>query len=184
MRRQFLIETKLLAALTIMGLIIISGCGKANIPYDIDQILREQKIVYIMSVSSYDEPYTAGYFIDGNGKKHIYGLYNQRPFESIEKEYAYLLEHYDEFETMDFFEDKTLKKCTQLLYYVNTDSETRKEGEVIFDCPYYILYGIKQIDGHEEIVRLESYSGILERLDDLSADQIYEIFGDKWYLRE
>lgn len=65
-------KTKLLAALTIMGLIIISGCARANIPYDIDQILRQQKIVYIMSVSSYDEPYTEGYFIDGNGKKHIY----------------------------------------------------------------------------------------------------------------
>lgn len=177
-------KTKLSAALAIMGLIIITGCAKANIPYDIDQILREQKIVYIMSVSSYDEPYTEGYFIDGNGKKHIYGLYNQRPFESIEKEYAYLLEHYDEFETVDFFDDKMLRECTESLYCINPNSETRKEGNVIFDCPYYILYGIKQIDGDEEIVWLESYSGILERLDDSSADQIYEIFGDKWYLRE
>lgn len=184
MGRQLLMKTKLLTALTIMGLIIISGCAKANIPYDIDQILREQKIVYIMSVSSYDEPYTEGYFIDGNGKKHIYGLYNQRPFESIEKEYAYLLEHYDEFETMDFFDDKMLRECTESLYRVNPNSETRKEGQVIFDCPYYILYGIKQIDGHEEIVQLEGYSGILERLDDSFADQIYEIFGDKWYLRK
>lgn len=170
---------KIFAMITIMGLFMISGCGKAD-QYDIDHILMNQKIVFIMSVSSYEEPYAEGYFLDGKGKKHIYGSYEQ-PFESIEKEYAYLLEHYDEFETMDFLDDKTMRKCTEALYYVDPDSEIRKEGEVIFDCPEYILYGIKQMDGHEEIVRLEAYSGILERLDDPSADLIYETFGDTWY---
>ena len=93
----------------VIGLAIISGCGKTDkinqsVEYDIDNTLMNQKIVYIMSVSSYDEPYAAGYFIDEKGKKHIYRLYDQGPFESIEKEYAYLLEHYDEFEVIDFFD--------------------------------------------------------------------------------
>ncbi len=173
-------KTKLLALIMLLGLLTISGCAKAD-KYDIDQILMDQKIVFIMSISSYGEPYTEGYFIDGNGKKHIYGLYDQYPFESIEKEYAYLLEHYDEFETVDFFDDKTLRECTELLYYVNPDSEIKEEGGVIFDYPSKVLYGIKQIDGHEEIVELESFTGILIRLEDPSADQIYEIFGDVWY---
>ena len=57
--------------------------------YDVDNLLEKQKIVFIMSVSSYSEPYVEGYFIDTKGKKHIYGLYGQAPFESIEKEYLY-----------------------------------------------------------------------------------------------
>lgn len=168
-----------------LALGFISCSNRENITgdsakYDIDDFLLNQKIVFIMSVSSYEEPYAEGYFIDGTGKKHVYGLYD-RPFESIEKEYAFLLDHYDEFETMDFFEDKTLRECTEALFYVNPNSEIRKEGEIIFDCPTYILYGIKQTDGHEEIVELETYSGILKRLDDSYADLIYELFGDTWY---
>ena len=177
-------KTKLLAVITIMGLFIISGCAKADESdqsVDIDNILMNQKIVFIMSVSSYAERYAAGYFIDAKGKKHIYGLYDQWPFESIEKEYAYLLEHYDEFETIDFFDDKTLRECTECLYYINPNSETKEEGNILFDFSVNILYGIKQIDGHEEIVELESFTGILERLDDPYADQIYEIFGDTWF---
>lgn len=173
-----MMRTKLLAVI-IMCILIISSCGRAE-KSDIDNLLRNQKIVFIMSVSSYDEPYAEGYFIDGKGKKHVYGLLDQ-PFESIEKEYAYLMEHYDEFKTMDFFDDNSLRECTEALYHVDPDSETRREGEVIFDYPEYILYGIRQTDGQEEFVRLEAYSGILERLDDSSADLIYEIFGDAWY---
>ena len=172
-------KTKLLAVIVIMGILIVSSCGKAG-KNDIDALLMNQKIVFIMSVSSYEEPYAEGYFIDGKGKRHVYGLFDH-PFESIEKEYAYLMEHYDEFKTNDLFDDKNLRECAEALYHVDPDSETRKEGEVIFDCPEYILYGIRQIDGQEEFVRLEAYSGILERLDDSSADLIYEIFGDAWY---
>ena len=69
--------------------------------YDVDNLLEKQKIVFIMPVSSYSEPYVEGYFIDTKGKKHIYGLYGQAPFESIEKEY---------------------------LYHVNIDSERKTEG--------------------------------------------------------
>lgn len=54
--------------------------------YDVDNLLEKQKIVFIMPVSSYSEPYVEGYFIDTKGKKHIYGLYGQAPFESIEME--------------------------------------------------------------------------------------------------
>ena len=43
------------------------------------------------------------------------------------------------------------------------------------------VYGIEQMDGHEKIVELESFMGILERLDDSHAGQIYEIFDDTWY---
>ena len=123
-----------------------------------------------------------GYFIDTKGKKHIYGLYEQAPFESIEKEYAYLLEHYDEFEMVDFGDDTTLKNCTEYLYHVNIDSERKTEGTTIMDYPLKQLYGIRVIDDNEEFVFLESETGITERLDDPSAVQIYEEFGEEWYV--
>lgn len=115
--------------------------------------MEKQKIVFIMSVSSYSEPYVEGYFIDTKGEKHIYGLYEQTPFESIEKEYAYLLKHYDEFEMVEFW-----------------------------DYPLKQLYGIRVIDDNEEFVFLESETGITEKLDDPSAAQIYEEFGEEWYV--
>ncbi len=37
--------------------------------YDVDNLLEKQKIVFIMPVSSYSEPYVEGYFIDTKGKK-------------------------------------------------------------------------------------------------------------------
>lgn len=55
-------KIKLLAVITI--LFVISGCEKNDQSVDIDNILMNQKIVFIMSVSSYDEPYSTGYFID------------------------------------------------------------------------------------------------------------------------
>lgn len=190
-------KTKFMAV--IMALFSISGCAKDNnldqssdivtdessqvsIEYDIEEILAEQKIIFIMSVSSYDNPYSAGYFIDEKGVKHIYELYNQRPFESIEKEYAYLLEHYDEFETTDFFDDSTFKTCIDYLYHVNADSEIRKEGQAIMDAEIHQLYGIRLIDDNEEFVWLGSEPGIKQRLNDSSSDQIFELFGDNWYV--
>ena len=170
----------------VIGLAIISGCVKTDkinqsVEYDIDNTLMNQKIVYIMSVSSYDEPYAAGYFIDEKGKKHIYRLYDQGPFESIEKEYAYLLEHYDEFEVIDFFDYTTLRKCTEYLYNVNSDSMIRTEGEIIMDYPIKQLYGIRLKDERAEFVWLGSETGISKRLDDPATDKIFEEFGDKWY---
>ena len=150
--------------------------------YDVDNLLEKQKIVFIMPVSSYSEPYVEGYFIDTKGKKHIYGLYEQAPFESIEKEYTYLLEHYDEFETVDFWDDTTLKNCTEYLYHVNIGSERKTEGTTIMDYPLKQLYGIRVIDDNEEFVFLESETGITERLGDSSAAQIYEEFGEEWYV--
>ena len=123
--------------------------------YDVDNLLEKQKIVFIMPVSSYSEPYVEGYFIDTKWKKHIYGLYGQAPFESIEKEY---------------------------LYHVNIDSERKTEGTTIMDYPLKQLYGIRVIDDNEEFVFLESETGITERLDDPSAVQIYEEFGEEWYV--
>ena len=187
----------------IIGLLIfITACGKndkinqgvelsadisdksavSSVEYDIDKILSNQKIVFIMSVSSFEDPYAAGYFIDQQGKKHIYGLYDQRPFESIEKEYSYLIEHYDEFETTDFFDYSTLRKCTEYLYRVNAESEIRTEGKAIIDAPEKQLYGVRMLDDHEEFVWLGSEPGISKRLDDASSDHIFEEFGDKWYL--
>lgn len=108
-------KKKLFIVIIVVVLFSVSGCennnhgkndvnepNKSSVEYDVDNLLEKQKIVFIMSVSSYSEPYVEGYFIDTKGKKHIYGLYEQAPFESIEKEYAYILEHYDEFETVDF----------------------------------------------------------------------------------
>ena len=102
-------KKKLFIVIMVVVLFSVSGCdnnnhgekndvnesNKSSVEYDVDNLLEKQKIVFIMSVSSYAEPYVEGYFIDTKGKKHIYGLYEQAPFESIEKEYTYLLEHYD-----------------------------------------------------------------------------------------
>lgn len=44
--------------------------------------------------------------MDGKGKKHIYELSNIQPFYSEEETYDYLMEHYDEFPTEDFFMQK------------------------------------------------------------------------------
>ncbi len=192
-------KMKLFTVIMLVVLFSVSGCGKtdeknygaeidvkesnkSSVEYDVDNLLREQKIVFIMSVSSYSEPYVEGYFIDTKGKKHIYGLYEHSPFESIEKEYAYLLEHYDEFESVDFFDDTTLRNCTEYLYHVNIDSELKTEGTAIMDFPLKQLYGIRVIDGHEEFVFLGSETGITESLDDPSAVHIFEEFGDTWYL--
>ncbi len=178
--RKILMKIKLFAVITV--LFMISGCGKNDQRVDIDTILANQKILFIMSVSSYDEPYSTGYFIDGKGKKHIYGPYLQHPFESIEKEYAFFLEHYDEFETIDFFDDKTLRKCIKYLYHVNSDSDIITEGEAIMDAPLKQLYGIRLNDDQEEFVWLGSEPGISKRLDDPSSDLIFKKFGEKWYL--
>lgn len=139
--------------ITIMEKNDVNEPNKSSVEYDVDNLLEKQKKVFIMSVSSYSEPYVEGYFIDTKGKKHIYGLYGQAPFESIEKEYAYLLEHYDEFEMVEFW-----------------------------DYPLKQLYGIRVKDDNEEFVFLESETGITERLDDPSAVQIYEEFGEEWYV--
>ena len=189
-------KKKLFIVIIVVVLFSVSGCennnhgekndvnesNKSSVEYDVDNLLEKQKIVFIMSVSSYAEPYVEGYFIDTKGKKHIYGLYEQAPFESIEKEYAYLLEHYDEFEMVDFWDDTTLKNCTEYLYHVNIDSERKTEGTTIMDYPLKQLYGIRVIDDNEEFVFLESETGITERLDDPSAAQIYEEFGEEWYV--
>lgn len=162
-------KKKLFIVIIVVVLFSVSGCennnhgekndvnepNKSSVEYDVDNLLEKQKIVFIMSVSSYSEPYVEGYFIDTKGKKHIYGLYEQAPFESIEKEY---------------------------LYHVNIDSDRKTEGSAIMDYPLKQLYGIRMTDDNEEFVFLESETGITERLDDPSAVQIYEEFGEEWYV--
>lgn len=187
---------KLFMRVIVMFILIVSGCGASENngtietsvvvtdKADADSILENQKIVFIMSISSYSEPYAEGYFIDARGKKHIYRLHEQPPFDSIEAEYAYLLEHYDEFEIVDFFDDSTLRTCTEYLYCVNIDSEVKSEGTAIMDFPLKQLYGIRVLDKQEEFVWLGSETGISSKLGDSSADQIFEEFGDTWYLLE
>lgn len=147
------------------------------------QVWSDQKIVFMMWIASYDEPYSNGYFIDGKGTKHIYKRSGVMPMYPVEDEYAYLLEHYDEFETMAYFDDDTLKKCAECLYQVNANAEIRTEGKAIADAPEKKLYGVRMIDGNEEFVFLGSEPGIVKRLDDAASDQIFALFGDKWYLQ-
>lgn len=141
---------------------------------DIDLILENQKIIFLQSISSYEETYAAGYFIDSNGKKHIYKLNDRQPFRSIGETYEYLLKHYDEFETTDYFDDITLKKCVRHLYCVNKDANVMEKGEVIIDAPEITLYGIRQKNDQEEFVWLGSECGISKKLDDPSAYWILE----------
>lgn len=184
----------LFMVVSVMLILIVSGCGTSENndrietsavvtdKADFDSILENQKIVFIMSISSYSEPYAEGYFIDVTGKKHIYRLHAQPPFDSIEAEYTYLMEHYDEFEIVDFFDDATLRTCTEYLYHVNIDSEVESEGVAIMDFPLKQLYGIRVLDGQKEFVWLGSETGISSKLEDQSANQIFEEFGDNWYL--
>ncbi len=155
--------------------------NQEEVQANVDQILKNQKIIFIMSVSSFDEPYAAGYFIDADGKKHRYEMYDRRPFNSIDEEYAFLLEHYDEFEAEEGFEKNLFKDCVWTLCLVNSEAPRKKEGIVIMDYPYEALYGIRQKDGREEIVFLESTTGVHETLNDSYAEKLYEAFGETWY---
>ena len=150
---------------------------------DTDQVWSDQKIVFMMWIASFDEPYSKGYFIDGKGMKHVYERPDTKPMYPVEDEYAYLIEHYDEFESMEYFDDETLKQCAECLYQVNADAEVITEGTAIADAPEKSLYGVRMKDGREEFVFLGSEPGISKRLDDPSADEIFELFGDKWYLQ-
>lgn len=186
-------KMKIILLILLMGMVAITGCSKtdnldvdnskleeANSKYDIENILNDQKIVFIMSDTSFEERFTSGYFIDGNGKQHIYKLYDRGPFELIEQTYEYLVEHYDEFEAVEFFDSNSLIKCTEALYCVNPESEIIQEGKVIIDCPVEQLYGVKMINGKEEFVFLKSYTGISKQLADPYAEIIYKEFGDDW----
>ena len=194
-------KKRILTTCIMVGLVLCSGCAKRGTEgapkimeqstsksdqtaaqTDVDQILKNQKIIFIMSVSSYEDPYAAGYFIDASGKKHRYELYDRGPFRSIEEEYVFLLERYDEFEPAEGFEDQLFQDCVGNLCLVNPEAPREKEGTVIMDYPYKALYGIRQKDGREEIVFLESDTGIRESLKDPHAEKLYEAFGESWYL--
>lgn len=150
---------------------------------DIIQEYENQKIVFMMWIASYDEPYSKGYFIDGKGMKHIYERPDTKPMYSVEDEYAYLIEHYDEFDTAEYFDNDTLKQCMECLFKVNADAKIRTDGTAIADAPEKSLYGIRMNDDQAEFIFLGSEPGISKRLDDASADKIFELFGDKWYLQ-
>ncbi len=150
---------------------------------DNTQEYAKQKIVFLMWIASYDEPYSKGYFIDGKGMKHIYERPDTKPMYSVEDEYAYLIEHYDEFDTAEYFDNDTLKQCMECLFKVNADAKIRTDGTAIADAPEKSLYGIRMNDDQAEFIFLGSEPGISKRLDDASADKIFELFGDKWYLQ-
>lgn len=178
--------TPIIAIIAVIALMLF-GCGqsainKNDISSDFDKELQEQKIVFIMWVVSFDEPYSKGYFVDGKGAKHIFENYGERPFNSVEDEYAYLLEHYDEFETAEFFDNATLKQCAECLYKVNANAEMIADGQEIMDAPEVMLYGVKIVEEREEFVLLGSESGATKRLDDISSNEIFALFGDKWSL--
>lgn len=188
-----MVKKFLLALMAVM--ILLSGCGNKSqysIDYDIDTVLDNQKIIFIVSVYDCDEKYIYsnryGYFIDQTGRKHIFDvheLYNQTSSVSIEQKYTYLLEHYEEFEVKDFLDDSKLRKCIDYLYHVNSDAEIRSEGEIVVsEDPDRepTLYGVRMVNNHEEFVWLGKNVGSYysERLDDPSADLIFEEFGSQW----
>lgn len=198
-------KKKILMTCVVIGLALCSGCAERDsmaktedasknaeqislesnqtgVQANVDQILKNQKIVFIMSVSSYDEPYAEGYFIDADGKKHCYEMHDRGPFKTIDEEYAYLLEHYDEFEATEGFGNDLFKDCVGNLCLVNSEAPREKEGTVIMDYPYKALYGIRQNDGKDEIVFLESTTGVNEKLKDSHAEKLYEAFGEAWYV--
>lgn len=188
-----MIKKFLLALMAI--LILLSGCvnkSQYSIDYDMDTVLNNQKIIFIVSVYDHDEGYIYnaryGYFIDQTGRKHIFDvheLYNQTSSVSIEQKYAYLLEHYAEFEAKDFLDDSKLRNCIDYLYHVNPNAEIRSEGEVVAsEAPERepTLYGVRMVNDHEEFVWLGHNVGSYysERLDDPSADLIFQEFGSQW----
>ena len=150
---------------------------------DTIQEYEDQKIIFMMWIASYDEPYSKGYFIDGKGMKHTYERQDTKPMYQVEDEYAYLIEHYDEFDSAEYFDDDTLKQCVEYLNKVNADAEIKTEDKAIADAPEKSLYGVRMNNGQAEFVFLGSEPGISKRLDDGSADKIFELFGDDWYLQ-
>ena len=150
---------------------------------DTIQEYEDQKIIFMMWIASYDEPYSKGYFIDGKGMKHTYERPDTKPMYQVEDEYAYLIEHYDEFDSAEYFDDDTLKQCVEYLNKVNADAEIKTEDKAIADAPEKSLYGVRMNNGQAEFVFLGSEPGISKRLDDGSADKIFELFGDDWYLQ-
>ena len=157
--------------------------GADKVSDDTVKEYEDQKIVFMMWIASYDEPYSKGYFIDGKGMKHTYERPGISPMYPVDDEYAYLIEHYDEFESAECFDDDTLKQCEECLNKVNADAEIKTEGKAIADAPEKSLYGVRMNDGQAEFVFLGSEPGISKRLDDASADKIFELFGDDWYLQ-
>lgn len=192
-KKMVMVKKFLLAMMAIM--ILLSGCenkSQYSIDYDMDTVLNHQKIIFIVSVCDYDEQYIYndryGYFIDQTGRKHIFDvheLYNHTSFVPIEQKYAYLLEHYEEFEAKDFLDDSKLRECIDYLYHVNPDAEIRTEGEVVVSEAAErepTLYGVRMVNNHEEFVWLGTNVGsyFSQRLDDPSADFIFEEFGSQW----
>ena len=179
----------LLLSLSII-LAVVGCCGcdagdsseleKANASYHIEEQLPNQKIVFIMTKINYEERFGEGYFIDGEGKKYSFYLDDKQIYKEIEEIYKDLLDHYEEFESTDFMDKEKLKKTAEALYCINPTAEVKEEGKAIIDYAPETLYGVKKIDGKEEIVFLKSYSGDSKELDDKYAKMVYKEIGDKW----
>ena len=157
-----------------------SELEKANASYHIDEELDNQKIVFIMTRLNYGERCGEGYFIDGKGKKYSFSLDDKQIYKEIEEIYKDLLDQYEEFESTDFMDKEKLKKTAEALYCINPTAEVKEEGKAIIDYAAETLYGVKKIDGKEEIVFLKSYSGDSKELDDKYAKMVCKEIGDKW----
>ena len=197
-------KQRLLAIIMLMVIMSYTGCGKTNqndsgedatsdfdivdiekspqilIDYNINEILENQKIIFLVVEEIFAEGYFDGYFIDGGGKKHLFVLQREDRYQPVEDDFAYLSEHYDEFEGTDFVDKNTLSRWIDYLYHVNEKSTIKEQGEDIADMEVVTLYGIRMIDGKEEFVWLGSYSGVSKRLDDEIADKLFEELGEDW----
>lgn len=58
----------------------------------------------------------------------INAMLEEEPFESLEEEYAYVMEHLEELETVDFWDQETLKSCVEALYCVDANAKVKKQN--------------------------------------------------------
>ena len=150
---------------------------------EITSILENQEFLFMMSYRSYSERYIAGYAIGRDGKKYSYALENSWPFESPEEEFSYITGHFDELETVELWDEETVRACTEALYSVDAGAKIKKGGRIAEDAPFAGFCGIRVKDGKREFISLMSNdSGLTEKLKDPSADFIMEQTGDRWSL--
>ena len=154
--------------------------SQPSVEYNIDEILENQKIIFLVVSNNFENQSFKGYFIDGSGEKHLFVLQRDDWYQPVEGDFAYLLEHYDEFEGTDFVDEDTLRRWIDYLYRVDENSIIKAEGEDVVDLAEVTLYGIRTIDGKEEFVWLGSYSGVSRRLDDENVDKLFEELGEDW----
>ncbi len=149
--------------------------------YEDGQVNYSQRIVFILSETSYENGYeNKGYFVLGDGSKCFFDLSEEeRTYASIENLYQYLSGHLSEFERMEYLSPEEAEACIACLYEVDETTEL-KEETVYFDGEQYDLYGVRFASEMPEFVLLKGSGGLRKERSDENIEEIIELLGEKW----